>query len=59
MLTGESEWNSTQTAYLDGMMVQYGMNQTEIINMYSVLYFQAQNYLFLGTTGTFPVSSII
>lgn len=39
MLTGESEWNSTQTAYLDGMMVQYGMNQTEIINMYSVLYF--------------------
>lgn len=57
--TPVADWNATQTAYLSGMMAQYEMTQTQILGMYDVLTYMVQDYLFLGTTGTFPVSSII
>lgn len=40
-------------------MAQYDMTQAQILGMYDVLTYMVQDYLFLGTTGTFPVSSII
>lgn len=57
--TQQEDYTETQKAFLTGLATQFGLNQTEVLNVFDAFTEMLQGYLFQGVKASFPVADLI